>query len=92
MLLKVCKRTLRNTPAVLFADSYKFVLCLTEQMKKLKAQHSSTMRQLIESQKSTIEDQKWVMSLQGRVTWETEAFIIEIKKKLDREGVETAFS
>jgi hypothetical protein len=44
-------------------------------MKQLKAELSSTKRQLIESQELTIENQKWVISLQERVTWEKEALI-----------------
>ena len=85
-----CKKALRDTLAVLFAESYKFVLSQTEQMKQLKAELSSTKRQLIESQKLTIENQKWVISLQERVTWEKEALIKEKETKLDLKGVETA--
>ena len=85
-----CKKALRDTLAVLFAESYKFVLSQTEQMKQLKAELSSTKRQLIESQKLTIENQKWVISLQERVTWEKEALIKEKETKLDLKEVETA--
>ena len=73
-----CKRAQRDTLAVLFAGSYKFVLRQTEQMKQLKAQLSSTKKLLIENQ-------KWVISLQKGVILAKDEVIKEKEKKLDLE-------
>ena len=69
-----CKRAMKDSLAMLFAESFQFVRFQTEKLKKLKAELSSTKSQLIENQ-------KWVISLQ-------ETIIREKEKQL--EGVETA--
>ena len=55
-----CKRAMRDTLALLFAESYHLVRFQHEKMKQLKAELSSTKNQLIENQ-------KWVISLQEKV-------------------------
>ena len=55
-----CKRAMRETLALLFAESYHFVRFQNEKLKQLKAELSSTKSQLIENQ-------KWVISLQEQV-------------------------
>jgi len=55
-----CKRAMRDTLALLFAESYHLVRFQHEKMKQLKAELSSTKSQLIENQ-------KWVISLQEKV-------------------------
>ena len=55
-----CKRAMKDTLALLLAESYHFVRFQNEKMKQLKAELSSTKSQLIESQ-------KWVISLQEKV-------------------------
>ena len=55
-----CKRAMRETLAVLFAESYHLVRFQHEKMKQLTAELSSTKSQLIENQ-------KWVISLQEQV-------------------------
>ena len=78
-----CKKAQRDTLAVLFAESYKFVLCQTEMMKHLKAELSSTKSLLIENQ-------KWVISLQEDQIMTKDIIIKEKARKLNLEGVEAA--
>jgi len=56
----LCKRAMKETLALLLAESYHFVRFQNEKMKQLKAELSSTKSQLIENQ-------KWVISLQEKV-------------------------
>ena len=68
-----CKRAMKDTLSLLFAESYHLVRAQTEKLKQLKAELSSTKSQLIENQ-------KWVISLQEQ--------LINCKDK-QLEGVET---
>ena len=69
----VCKRAMKDTLALLFAESYHFVRFQAEKMRQLKDELSSTKSLLIENQ-------KWVISLQEQ--------LISCKDK-QLEGVET---
>ena len=60
MTSAVCKRAMKDTPALLFTESYHFVRLQTEKMKQLKAELSSTKSQLIENQ-------KWVINIQETI-------------------------
>ena len=55
-----CKKAMKDTLALLFAESYHFVRFQAEKMKQLKADLSATKSQLIENQ-------KWVISLQEQI-------------------------
>jgi hypothetical protein len=55
-----CKRAMKDTLALLFAESYHLVRFQHDKMKQLTAELSSTKSQLIENQ-------KWVISLQEKV-------------------------
>ena len=65
---------MRDTLALLFAESYYFVRSQAENLKLFKAELSSTKSQLLENQ-------KWVISLQEQVIRE---------KEMKLEGVKTA--
>ena len=68
-----CKKAMKDTLALLFAESFHFVRFQTEKVKQLKAELSSTKSKLIENQ-------QWVISLQEQ--------LIDCKDK-QLEGVET---
>jgi hypothetical protein len=68
-----CKKAMKDTLALLFAESFHYVRFQTEKVKQLKAELSSTKSKLIENQ-------QWVISLQEQ--------LIDCKDK-QLEGVET---